>query len=84
MKFTLLVLYVVFPVMVAIVKSRPGPSVAERHGTCRPRYLLTILLTSLCIINLGYGCQGTCRLLGSYDFQSRLFRGESPGVVARA
>ena len=78
-KCTLLVLYVVWPVLwIAYRLRRPENTVARSafvSGACQ---LLLIFFLSLYVINLGYGFENTCQRLGQFRFVSRLFGGQPP------
>ncbi len=70
-KFTLLVLY---PVWVCLWLAWRFDAGRQPPGACsRPAFiqLAAAFLTSLVVLNLGYGCQGTGKCLGDLDFASQ-------------
>ena len=74
-KFTLLVLYAVWPALwLAFFLRRRGP---------RPRWaqLLFLLALSVLVINVGYAFTGTGRPLGEAPFVSRALSGEARGAL---
>ncbi len=72
-KFTLLVLYGVWPVLALCFWWRgaaaPGRAAALGQG-------LLVLALSVAVLNLGYAYRGTGRPLGEFRFVSKLFAGE--------
>lgn len=76
-KFTLLVLYGVWPVLWLIHRIWP-PGKSDRPlglGT-QTTHGLVIVFLSLAVINLGYGFAGTGRFLGDFPFVSRILSGD--------
>jgi hypothetical protein len=76
-KFTLLILYGVWPVLAAVhVLDRSNA--AFRAVPVRTRLLQggAIVLLSVWVINLGYGFEGSFIPLGEYEFVSRSFSGK--------
>jgi hypothetical protein len=78
-KFTLLVLYAVWPFLWLLYqrRRRDVPGRAVRLGPAAGQLGL-ILVLSVYVINLGYGFQGSCRRLGDYRFVSHFLGGELP------
>src|SRR5262249_42776432 len=64
-KFTLLVLYGVWPLLWLLNRlgsrglDQPSLKVGVGNG-------MLVMAASLTVVNVGYGCEGTCRLLGNY------------------
>jgi hypothetical protein len=78
-KFTLLVLYGVWPLLGLLWLFCPEGAVLRRAGWRR----LTIhgsmvALASLYVVNAGYSFEGSFKQLGDYPFVSRLFAGAPP------
>jgi hypothetical protein len=77
-KFTMLVLYVAWPVVWLL--RRPWRSSGGHHDGGGPLVLagqaLLMLALSVVLLNAGYGFQGTGRRLGSFDFTSRSLAGD--------
>jgi Dolichyl-phosphate-mannose-protein mannosyltransferase len=76
-KFTLLVLYILWPFLWAICRlHRTCEATRSTGNTPIIVHLFLIGLISLDVINIIYGCQGTGQALGDYPFISRLLGGE--------
>lgn len=77
-KFTLLVFFVLWPILWLAVRwlsrtgKEPQPGLAVSFG-----WLSVLVLVGIDVINLGYACQGTGKRLGDYRFVSQLFTGAS-------
>jgi 4-amino-4-deoxy-L-arabinose transferase-like glycosyltransferase len=77
-KFTMLLLYGVWPVL-WLVHSLPDAESPSGHRVplrTQAAQGLLILLLSLLVLNLGYGFDGSFRPLGDFPFISRTFTGE--------
>jgi 4-amino-4-deoxy-L-arabinose transferase-like glycosyltransferase len=87
-KFTALLLFPVFAVMAAVywpLGPRPGPPAPPPKGRLSPVLSgLPIPVLALLVLNLGYGFEGTGRVLGSFPFLSTtLTRPRTGGEVPR-
>jgi hypothetical protein len=87
-KFTALLLFPVFAIMAAVywpLGPRPGPPAPPPPGRLSPVLSgVPIPLLALLVLNLGYGCEGTGRALGSFPFLSTtLTRPRTSGTVPR-
>lgn len=75
-KATWVILFLLWPALWLVYHRRdrgPGRQVLQ---------LAAALLLGLCVLNLGYACQGSFRRLEDYEFISRSFVGSTqPGVV---
>jgi len=74
-KFTLLVLYGLWPVLWLVWAAGPRPVRLPRRLAVALQ-AVAILASSLVVLNLGYGFSGTGRPLGSFRFVSRPFIGD--------
>jgi hypothetical protein len=78
-KYTLLILYGVWPLLGLLWLFGPEGAALRRAGWSKLTvHALTAVLVSLYIINAGYAFQGTFQRLGDYPFVSRLFAGDPP------
>jgi 4-amino-4-deoxy-L-arabinose transferase-like glycosyltransferase len=78
-KYTLLVLYGVWPLLVVLRLFRAEGATLRRAGwRTLAAHAVIVVLTSIYIINMGYSFRGSCRHLGDYPFVSRLFAGAPP------
>ena len=76
-KYTLLILYGVWPLLVLLWLFGPEGAALRRAGWSKLIFQgLLIVLSSIYIINAGYAFEGTFKRLRDYLFVSRLFAGE--------
>jgi hypothetical protein len=76
-KYTLLVLYAVWPVLgLLAIRARRADPGGSRMGGVKIAHGLVMLLLSILVINAGYGFSDTCRPLGEFRFVSRTLGGE--------
>lgn len=82
-KFTLVILYVVWPIMWFLHWADPSNTLF-RSAPLKKRLLFAaaILTLSILTINLGYEFNGSFRILGDYQFVSRELAGERAASVA--
>lgn len=79
-KFTSLVLVVIWPVIwITVAWSRP-PSPCRRLTLKNVALFFVIPVVALYVLNLGYGFEGSFRLLGQYEFASRTLSGHDVDV----
>ena len=81
-KFTFLVLYIAWPLIWIIARLgtrwKPVPTVRPiLYGG----HALLMLVVSVVVINLGYGCEGSFHPLGEIQFVSRALAGPPPGPM---
>lgn len=76
-KFSLILLYGIWPLLwfAQLISYRNDPIGRLRRWRRSFSQLLFIFIISLDIINLGYLFEGTCQLLGNFDFVSQSLRG---------
>lgn len=76
-KYTLLILYVVWPVLsILAMKVRGDNDIESKMGRVSLAHALAILFMSILVINAGYGFVETCRPLGELRFVSRILGGD--------
>jgi hypothetical protein len=79
-KMTWLVLFPLWPLLWVV------DCALRRSGEPRPPWpvqfgqLALILLLGLGVLNLGYGCDGSCQRLGTFRFSCRVFTGQDQDV----
>jgi hypothetical protein len=78
-KMTWLVLFLLWPLLWLVYGAlrRQEP---QRRWSVQVGQLALILLVGLGVLNLGYGCDGSCQPLGSFRFSSRALTGQDQDV----
>ena len=76
-KFTLLVFYPVWPVLWLLYRLPARREMTARDYLRQAAMLMSILLLSVCVINLGYAFEGSFRRLGEFRFQTEMLTGLS-------
>lgn len=76
-KTTCIVLLLLWPLLWFVWCFAERRDLSRQEWWRRAARLCTILLLALCVINLAYGFQGSCRKLGSYRFVSRTLTGRT-------
>jgi hypothetical protein len=81
-KFTLLVLYPLLPALWIIYRLPQYRKIGFQRWSRETRMLLTTMVLSLLVINVGYGFEGSFSRLAEYSFESRSLRGEESAAQA--
>jgi hypothetical protein len=85
-KLTWIVALAIWPLLWFIWRLWPPPASTSHRAQLPPlRQLGGIIAVSLCVLNFGYGCEGTFQRFGEYRFVSNLLSGEdvSAGNLAQ-
>ncbi len=70
-KFTWLLMFGILPVCWGLSRLFQRPRLPGRMWFKEGMQLVALLLIGLAVLNLGYGCDGSFRRLGDFDFYSR-------------
>ncbi len=79
-KTTWIILFALWPAIWLVWRYSERGILLRGEWLCQLRQLIVILLMSLCIINAGYGFDGSLKQLGRFSFISRTLGGESQGT----
>ena len=79
-KFTLLVLYPLWLLLWLLYRWHEWRHIRAQRWCCELGQLSAILVGSVFVINLGYGCEGSFERIGDYRFKSRVMSKGMPGT----